>query len=200
MFGLSRVSVMVTVTRSMFVAAGLSLWTFAGCSDSGTATKQPTTPAAGHGDHADGGHGDHGHHHHHHAEKGPHDGALVAIGEDAAHLELVLDAETGKLTAYVLDGEAKAAVGIKQESLTIAFTVAKEGDKKDELPEQSTIALTPVNPADDGTANEFAGQSDELKNVKEFDAALTGITVGGKEHKGINFNYPKGNEHDHHHH
>lgn len=191
--------VMPSVSRwvlPVFVAAGVAVWTFAGCSDSGTAGKQPTAPAAGHDEHAEHEHG----HHHHHAEKGPHDGALVAIGEDAAHLELVLDAETGKLTAYVLDGEAKAAVAVKQESLTIAFTVAHAGEKKDELPEQSTITLAAVNPADDGTASEFAGQSDELKNVKDFDAALTAITVGGKEHKGVSFNYPKGNEHDHHHH
>lgn len=178
------------------LVAALSVCNLAGCSDP-VAKKPdpvPTAGKAGHDDH------DHDHHHHHHAEKGPHGGALVALPGDAAHLEVVLDAETGKLTAYVLDGEAKEPVSVKHESLTIAFTLPKSEDKKDEIPEQSTITLTAVDAADDGTAKEFAGQSDDLKNAKEFDAALTAISVGGKEHKGISFNYPKGNEHDHHHH
>lgn len=184
----------------LLVAAGLSVWNLAGCSDSTPKQQDPVAKATG-GGHDDHDHDhDHGHHHHHHAEKGPHGGALVAIGEDAAHLELVLDAEAGKLTAYVLDGEAKNPVSVKQESLTIAFTLPTAGAKKDEIPEPSTITLTAVDPNDAGEAKEFAGQSDELKNAKEFDAALTALTVGGKEHKGINFNYPKGNEHDHHHH
>lgn len=138
-------------------------------------------------------------HHHHHAEKGPHDGALVAIGEDAAHLEVVLNAETGELTAYVLDGEAKEAVAIAAEKLEIDFTLEHADDKKDELPEATTITLTAVEPAD-GKASQFAGQSDQLKEKKEFDAVLRSITIGEKEHTKVNFNYPKGNEHDHHHH
>ena len=148
---------------------------------------------------------DHGHHHHHHAEKGPHGGALVAIGEDAAHLEFVLDAETGKLTAYVLDGEAEKPVAIKQAKLQLALTLEKHGDakseeKKDDLPEAPlTLTLAAVSPSDDGTATEFAGQDDKLKGADEFEAALTSITVAGKEFKAVTFKYPEGNEHDHHH-
>jgi hypothetical protein len=149
---------------------------------------------------------DHGHHHHHHNEKGPHGGALVAIGEEAAHLEFVLDGETGKLTAYVLDGDAEKAVAVKQASLQLALTLEKHGDakdedKKDDLPESTLpLTLTAVSPADDGTATEFAGQSDKLKGADEFEAALSAITVGGKEYKAVTFKYPEGNEHDHHHH
>ena len=42
--------------------------------------------------------------HEHHA---PHHGALEVLGDEFAHVELVLDEKTGRLTAYVLDGEAE---------------------------------------------------------------------------------------------
>lgn len=145
--------------------------------------------------------GDHGHHHHH-AEKGPHGGALVAIGEDDAHLEIVLDGETGKLTAYALDGEAEKPISIKQAKLQLALTLEPAGggaDKKDDLPDSTLLLmLDAVSPAD-GLATEFSGQKDELKGVERFDAALTSITIGEKQFRGVNFKYPEGNEHDHDH-
>ncbi len=163
---------------------------------------------------------DHDHrHHHHHAEKGPHGGALVAIGEDDAHLEIVLDAETGTVTAYVLDGQAEKPLPIKQKNLQLAITLehdhaenghaepghdehGKEGageKKKDELPESLfNVMLAAVSPGEDGAASEFSGQSDELKRAHEFEAALTSITIGEKtSFKGVTFKYPEGNEHDH---
>ena len=45
-----------------------------------------------------------------HEHKPPHSGTLVEFGEEFAHLELVLDAATGTLKAYALDGEAEKAV------------------------------------------------------------------------------------------
>lgn len=203
------------------VAGGLLFLT--GCpGETPTATKTGTTASTqakpdGKDDH-DHDH-DHGHHHHH-AEKGPHGGALVAIGHDDAHLEIVLDAESGKLIAYVLDGEAAKPISIKQKNLQLAITLEhdhdghdahekegdekkedKEGDKKkDELPDAPiTLMLAAVSPGEDGSASEFAGQSDELKGTKEFEAALTSITVGDEHFQGVTFKYPEGNEHDHHH-
>jgi hypothetical protein len=197
------------------VAGGLLFLT--GCpGETPTATKPPTTASTAKGkpegkdDHDHDHDGEHGHHHHH-AEKGPHEGALVAIGHDDAHLEIVLDAETGKLTAYVLDGEAAKPIAIKQKNLQLAITLEhdaheKEGDdkqedqKKDEVPESAlTLTLAAVSPDADGKASEFSGQSDELKGAKEFEAALTSITVGDEQFKGVTFKYPEGNEHEHNH-
>ena len=185
-----------------------------------TGTASPKTKAMPEGEDEHDHDLDHGHgHHHHHAEKGPHDGTLVAIGQDDAHLELVLDAETGTLTAYVLDGHAEKAVAIKQKNLQLALTLEHghaahghdaqghdeqghdgEGETKDELPESTfPLMLAAVSPAADGTASEFSGQSDELKGAHEFEAALTSITIGETPFQGVNFKYPAGNEHDHHH-
>jgi hypothetical protein len=156
---------------------------------------------------------DHNHeHHHHHAEQGPHGGTLVAIGQDDAHLELVLNAETGTLTAYVLDGQAEKAVPIKQKNLQLAITLEHDHDgeheqnsdgqdeHKDDLPETLvTLMLSAASPGEDGTASEFSGQADELKGAREFEAALTSITIGKTPFTGVTFKYPEGNEHDHHH-
>jgi len=196
------------------VAVGLLFLT--GCpGETPQTTKPGTSSTAAKGKPDDDDHHDHGGHHHHHAEKGPHGGALVAIGQDDAHLEIVLDAETGTLTAYVLDGEAEKAISIKQKNLQLAITLehdhdahghdehGKEGDdekKKDELPESTVVLmLAAVSPGADGTASEFSGQSDELKGAKEFEAALNTITIGDKPFQGVNFKYPEGNEHEHHH-
>lgn len=166
--------------------------------------------------------GDHGHHHH--AEQGPHGGALVALGQDDAHLEIVLNGESGVLTAYVLDGAAEKPVAIRQKTLQLALTLEHDhhahGDKdhhhdadkekpgadvktdedKDDVPDETLVlSLTAVSPGEEGAASEFSGQADELKGADEFAAALTGITIGGKEFKGVSFKYPEGNEHDHHH-
>ena len=42
-----------------------------------------------------------------HAHTAPHGGLLVEVGDHAYNLEFVLDREAGKLTAYVLDGNAE---------------------------------------------------------------------------------------------
>lgn len=185
------------------VAAGLLVST--GCQPEAAAPVPPTNNAAAHDEE--------GHHHHHsHGEKGPHNGALVVIGDDAAHLEIVLDGETGKVTVYVLDGEAKNPIPIKAEKLEIAFTKEHEhdhehehaaGDKKakeDELPETGSLVLLAVEPGGDGMTSVYAGESEALKGADEFDAVLTSISIGGKEYAKVKFNYPEGNEHDHHHH
>jgi hypothetical protein len=178
------------------VAGGLLFLT--GCPGETPQPKKPATTGA----HADDDHDHEGHAEHHHAEKGPHDGALVAIGDEDAHLEFVLDADTGTLKAYVLDGEAEKAVAIKQAKLQIAFTVAKAGDGTDEggLPADATIVmLAAVSPSADGMASEFEGQADGLKGAEKFAANLTALTVGGKSFKNVAFKYPEGNEEDHHH-
>jgi hypothetical protein len=180
------------------VAGGLFFLT--GCpGETPSPKKTATTSSAAHS------HDEEDHHHegHHHAEKGPHHGALVAIGDDDAHLEFVLDAQTGKLTAYVLDGAAEKPVPIKQSKLQLIYSLTKAGEGeegKDELPDDAPIlTMDAVSPAADGTTTEFSGQADELKGAEKFTAVLTTVNVGGKLFPNVNFKYPEGNEEDHHH-
>ena len=133
-----------------------------------------------------------------HAEKGPHGGALVSIGN--VHLELVLDDETGKLTAYVLDNKAEKPVPIKQANLQLGIPRVhkhgdEDGDKRGELPtDLIPLLLAAVDPQD-GKASEFSGEEEKLKGAEGFDAVLNSITVGDKSYKSVEFSYPEGNEH-----
>ena len=124
--------------------------------------------------------------HEHHP---PHKGTLVELGEEFAHLELVLDAATGKLTAYALDGEAEKSVRLKQKEIEITITGIKE------LPSITLKAkASALTGETDGDTSEFTAQSDKLKNVKEFDGVVVDVTIKGKQFKAVKFNFPKGNE------
>lgn len=128
-----------------------------------------------------------------HEHRAPHGGTLVAFGEEFAHLELVLDSSSGQMTAYALDGEAGKAVQIAQETIEIEIEKPKKFAVK--LAAQEN-ALTGEKK---GATSEFRGAADELKNLKEFDAKITAITIRGRDFKNTHFNFPKGNEDGHGH-
>ncbi len=104
-----------------------------------------------------------------HKHAAPHDGTLVAFGDEFAHLELVLDEKTGKLSAYALDGEAENSVRLKQTEIEI-------GIKK---PSVFSVELNAVENSltgeKVGDTSEFAAASEQLKNLKAFDAIITNI-------------------------
>jgi hypothetical protein len=138
-------------------------------------------------------------HDHKHEHTAPHGGTLVVFGEEAAHVELVLDAKEGKLTAYVLDGEAENAVRIKQADIAIAVTwPATKNEKGEEVRKTSILKLAAVEHEltgeKVGDTSEFAVQSDELKDAKEFDAVIPLIEIKGMKFEKTAFNFPKGNE------
>jgi hypothetical protein len=128
-----------------------------------------------------------------HAHVAPHGGTLVAFGEEFAHLELVLDAATGQLTAYALDGEAEKSVPLAQEEIEIVV----------EKPRRFTVRLAATENAltgeKKGATSEFRAQVEELKNLTEFDAAVKAIKIRGRDFKNTHFNFPKGNEDKHEH-
>ena len=131
-----------------------------------------------------------------HEHKPPHKGTLVEFGEEFAHLELVIDAASGKVSAYVLDGEAEKAVRVAQKEIEIKVSKAdKAGTGPAEAFSFTVKAQASVLSGEkEGDTSEFAGQSDKLKDLKIFDAVVSAITVKGKEFKEVKFNFPKGNE------
>lgn len=128
-----------------------------------------------------------------HEHAAPHGGTLIAFGDEFAHLELVLDAESGEITAYALDGEAEKSVSIAQTEIEIEI----------EKPRKFTVKLTAQEKAltgeKKGATSEFRASSDELKNLREFDAKVVSITIRGREFKNTHFNFPNGNEDKHGH-
>ena len=126
--------------------------------------------------------------HEHHP---PHGGTPVVLGEEAAHLELVLDAAAGRLQAYVFDGELENFIRIADPELEIAAEVGG-----------ATHALTlhaladPATGETVGATAAFAGEADWLKTTPRFKAKLARITVRGTAYRDVAFAFPEGNDHD----
>lgn len=160
----------------MGIFAGIAL-TLAGCSQTDKSAKTPAKTESAKTEHV----------HEHHA---PHKGTLVEFGEEFAHLELVLDPATGKITAYTLDGEAENAVRIKQTEIEVAVSPAKAEAFTVKLKAvASTLTGETV-----GDSSQFEGQDDKLKDLKEFDGKIAAIELKGQAFKDVGFNFPKGNE------
>jgi len=122
-----------------------------------------------------------------HEHSAPHGGTLVELGEEFAHLEIVLDAASGKLTAYALDGEAEKAVRLKQPDIEVAIKTPAEAIKLGGV----ANSLTGETASD---TSEFSGQSDKLKGAGKFDGVIKTISIKGKQFNNVAFNFPKGNE------
>jgi hypothetical protein len=135
--------------------------------------------------------------HDHKAHVAPHGGALVSVGDHFANVEFVLDAASGKLTAYVLDGCAENAVRIKQKELSLKFELVDGLDSTLELKMKSVGNV--LTGETEGDSSQFEAQSDALKKVKTFEAILEAIEIKGQKAKDVDFNYPKGNEAGHKH-
>jgi len=180
------------------LTAALTCW-IAGCGDTTTptnTTSSATTSTAGHEGHE--GHEAHGHSHegekghdhehegHGHADKGPHEGVLVMFEGHDAHLELVVDKETGTVTAYPLDGAAAKELPVMGDEIELAVVMPEEGA------EPSVVKLTRA----EGEPVKFVGQSDALKGQEKWTGAFAKVHIGGKEYADTKFKFPEGN-HDH---
>ena len=126
--------------------------------------------------------------HEHHAQHG---GALVGLeydGAEVAHLELVLDADAGALTAYVLDAEAEKAVRLPQESMEVTVRLPEQDPLEISLAAKENVLTGETV----GDTSEFTAQSDRLKGAERFDASVASIFVLGYEVADTNFSYPEG--------
>ena len=125
----------------------------------------------------------------HHEHKPPPGGAPVELGEEENHVEFVLDAANGKLSAYVMDGELEFFVRIAAPSFEVAAQVAGQ---------EETLVFQPIanNATGEtvGNTSLFEAQADWLKNTTNFDAVLKAITVRTKTYTNIAFNFPKGSD------
>ncbi len=174
---------MSEIAKLLSIATMTTVFAFlcAGCG-SGADTPQPTdaTSSAQSPDH------DHVHHHH----EAPHGGTLIALGDHVAHIELVVDAAAGSMTAYVLDGEAANPVRVSAPELEIAVQ-PETGDPFSVRLEAYANVLTGETV---GETSEFRGQSDNLKQLDRFRGSMPVLTVRGVEFRDIHFRFPDGNE------
>jgi hypothetical protein len=126
-----------------------------------------------------------------HEHKPPHGGTPVVLGEEEYHVELVLDAPTGKLQAFVMDGELENFVRIP----AAAFQVLAKVSGQEETLTFSAVANNATGEKV-GDTSLFEARADWLKTAGTFDAVIKEIEVRGKKYEDVSFNFPKGNDKD----
>lgn len=130
----------------------------------------------------------------HHEHTAPHGGTLVVLGDEFAHIEFVLDQTEGKLTGYVLDGEAEKSVRLSQK--TVELKIHREDSQSDFT--LQLLGITNVLTGEtEGDTSQFEVQSDALQGVSEFQAEITSVDIKGQVFTHIDFDFPEGNEETH---
>ncbi len=128
-----------------------------------------------------------------HEHRAPHGGTPVVLGDEAYHLELVRDAEAGKLTAYMLDGEMEEFIRVKAATFEVVATIG--GTKQ---PLTFRAIANPATGETVGNTSQFEASADWLKTTATFDATLTALEIKGTAFNAVAFNFPKGNDKDEH--
>jgi hypothetical protein len=126
---------------------------------------------------------------HQHKDKPLHGGTAVVLGSDEYHLEFVLDPPSGRMEAYVMDGEFENFVRIEAASFEIT---AKSGEG-----DRNLVFKAVANNATGekvGDTAQFEARADWLKGVTNFDAVLRDLNIRGSDYRQIAFNFPKGND------
>jgi len=123
----------------------------------------------------------------HHAHDAPRGGTLVELGDEFAHLELVVDRAAGRMTLYVLDGEAALGVRVGGGSLDLALDApAAHADR--------VVTLTGVasgltgETADD--TSEFAADDDAFRGGERIAGRVVGLVVRGIPFPDVRFEVP----------
>lgn len=132
------------------------------------------------------------------SHQAPHGGALVELGGHRAHLELVLDPETGVLRATMLDHEARQPRRLAQPALDLKIRRVRDPAGAFRTLDAFELQLLPVqNPATGevaGDSSVFAVQSDRLLGAHDFEGLLRWIEVDEVRYRVVRFDYPRGRE------
>lgn len=116
-----------------------------------------------------------------HAHAAPHGGSLVELGEEFAHLELVWDQASGRLSVFVLDGEASNGVRLQRKELVLT----SGGQKYTLLPVASSLSGETEN-----DTSHFQGTLGELRGKNAWEAELLEITVRGTKFEHVDIDFP----------
>lgn len=150
-----------------------------------------------HGDghvHADGSthsHGDDGHEHGH-AHTAKFGGTLVELGDHQYQMEVVRDAESGKLKAWLMDGHAENYVRVKTESFDVTASVGGKSETLAFMAMPNSATGETV-----GDTSYFEAEAAWLKTTAEFDSQIVSLEIRGSKFENLKFNFPKGNEGGH---
>ena len=130
---------------------------------------------------------------HEHPSEGPHHGALVELGNEEYHAELVHDENKGTVIVYILDGSAKNAVPVETQEVTINL-------KHDGRGEQFKLAAAPMEGDPEGKSSRFVSNDAELGedlHAEDAEARLV-VRIGEKSYSG-EVSHEHSHDHDHRH-
>ena len=158
---------MVTQNRGLLLLlVAVSLWAVGGCTQ-----KQPAAPPASSASH--------GHDAHGHPSTGPHHGALIELGDEAYHGELLHDEQAGTITIYILDGHAKREVPVAEDGVVLNLML--EGS-----PRQIPLTARPTTSDPAGQSSRFELSDAEISEALDQQQARARIrvSIGGKSYQG----------------
>lgn len=166
--------------RKFFIVASLAIAVLSGC-DSGKSGGPSDTLAPATADV------------HEHATEGPHHGALVELGNEEYHAEVVHTQDA--VTVYILAKDAKTAVPIEAADVTV--NVVHDGK-----PEQFKLAASPDSGDSAGKSSRFTLADAELVTHIDDKAAAPKLSlmIDGKPYRGeIKHDHDHDHGHDHAH-
>jgi hypothetical protein len=117
-----------------------------------------------------------------HVHTAPHGGMLVEVGEHAYNVELVRNADEGKLTAYLLDGHAENFVRIAAPSIDLVIITG--GERK---PLTLRAVANPATGETVGNTSQFEAQADWLKKSGEFPGTIIALDIRGTIFRDVAF-------------
>lgn len=123
-----------------------------------------------------------------HAHTAKFGGSLVELGDHQYQMEVVRDAESGKLKAWLMDGHAENYVRVKAGGFDVTASVGGKTETLSFLAMPNSATGETV-----GDTSYFEAQSDWLKTTAEFDAQIVSLEVRGSKFENLKFNFPKGN-------
>jgi hypothetical protein len=122
-----------------------------------------------------------------HAHTAPHGGMLVELGDEVAHLEIVVDTVRAEILAYVLDGEAEKGVALTQGRLDLKMLDLVPGGEVFTVFGGKGSALTGERPDSTSTFIAFVPQ---LKEHPAFHGVLQRVEIRGQVFTDIPITYP----------
>jgi hypothetical protein len=115
-----------------------------------------------------------------HAHVAPHGGTLIELGDHGYNLELVRDADAGKLSVYILDGHAENFVRIAAPSFEL---VAITGGERRPLTMRA-VANTATGETV-GDTSQFEAQADWLKGTSQFPGTIPSLEIKGQKFQNV---------------
>ena len=137
-------------------------------------------------------HGDDGHHHDDegHAHEAPNGGKMVELGEDACHLEFLLD-ESNATRMTILAHEFHPQKTYVKLPMAQIEVIAKVGDEEKKLVFKPVMSATLGNNATH--SSEYETTADWLKDTREFTARIVYLDFPGGVTHNKPFQFPEKN-------